>query len=186
MPVRIHAGKRQNLTAAEVADFSQNGIGIVVVFETGANNALSGSAQGGTDATSADAQVTTLGLAGCPIYFAVDFDATTAQLATVGAYLQGAASVLGLPRVGVYGSYAVVNYALSNSLATYAWQTYAWSGHQVLASCHIYQYQNEVTVAGLSVDRDHTISSDTNYGQAQVTPPLSTPPLSTPPLSNHR
>ena len=133
-------GNAKNLTTAEVADFSTNGVAIVVVFERAANNPLGGNAQGVTDAQSGDAQVTALGLAGCPIYFAVDFQATAAQLATIGAYLQGAATVVGLPRVGVYGDYSVVNYALNNNLATYAWQTYAWSGGQLDARCHIYQY----------------------------------------------
>ena len=167
-------GNGKNLTTAEVADFSTNGVGIVVVFETAANNPLSGNAQGVTDAQGADAQVTVLGLAGCPVYFAVDFQATTAQLATIGAYLQGAASVIGLPRVGVYGDYSVVNYALNNTLATYAWQTYAWSAGQLDARSHIYQYQNGGTVAGVSVDFDRTISSDSNYGQAAPALPVVT------------
>jgi len=33
-------------------------------------------------------------------------------------------------------------------------QTYAWSGGQVFAGNHIYQYQNNVTVDGVAVDRD--------------------------------
>ena len=118
--------------------------------------------------------MTALGLAGSPIYFAVDFPATAAQLATIGTYLQGAATVVGLQRVGVYGNYSVVNYALNNNLATYAWQTYSWSGGQLEARCHIYQYQNGVTVAGVSVDRDRTISSDTYYGQATASAPVVT------------
>ena len=77
------AGNAKNLTTAEVADFSANGVGIVVVFERAANNPLGGNAQGTTDAQSAGAQVTALGLADAQT--AGDFPATAAQLATIGA-----------------------------------------------------------------------------------------------------
>lgn len=158
-------GKAKNLTAAEVADFMGSGIGIVVVFEQGADNSLGGSAQGVADATIADSQVSALGLGGCPIYFAVDFDASMAQMPTIAAYLQGAASVLGLERTGVYGGYPTVKYAFDNGLVTYGWQTRAWSSGHIEVRDHIYQYQNDVTIGGVQVDRNRTISSDTDYGQ---------------------
>ena len=147
-------GSAKNLTAAEIADLSASGIGIVVIFEQAANNALGGNALGLADARTADEQVSALGLPGCPIYFAVDIQVPAPELATVGAYLEGAASVIGAQRVGVYGGYPVVNYALNNALATYAWQTRAWSGGRLDSRCHIFQYQNDASIAGIAVDRD--------------------------------
>ena len=41
-------------------------------------------------------------------YFAADFQVYQSQYATINAYLNGAASVLGLRRVGIYGSYYAV------------------------------------------------------------------------------
>jgi hypothetical protein len=170
-------GNSKNLKASEVSDLSANGIGIVVVFENdplvGTPKPLGGNAQGITDANSADAQVIALGLAQCPVYFAVDFNVTTAQMPTVVAYLQGAASVIGLQRMGVYGPYSVVNNALNNSLATYSWQTLAWSGGQIDPRTNIYQYQEApppIIIAGVNVDRDRTVASDLNFGQALLVP----------------
>ena len=171
-------GNAKNLTAAEISDFSANGIGIVVVFENdplppGTPKPLGGNAQGITDANSADAQVIALGLTGCPIYFAVDFDVTTAQMPTVVAYLQGAASVIGLQRMGVYGQYSVVNNALNNSMATYSWQAKAWSSGKTDPRTNIYQYQQApppIIIAGVSIDRDQTVASDLNFGQVMLVP----------------
>jgi Domain of unknown function (DUF1906) len=176
-------GSSKNLTAAEIADFTSNGIGIVVIFEQAAGNALGGNAKGAADAQTADAQVAALGLAGCPIYFGVDVQVLGPLLPTVGAYLQGTASVIGLERVGVYGGYPVVKYALDNALATYAWQTAAWSAGQVDSRCNIYQYQNDAHIAGIGVDRDRTVSSDVNYGQATPIPPITPAPTWTAPLT---
>jgi len=158
-------GSSRNLTRAEIYDFEANGIGIVIVFEQTADSALGGWRQGIADAQSASTQVAALGIADCPIYFAVDFDASENQLPVVGAYLQGAASVIGIDRTGVYGGYAVVQYAFNNGLVTYGWQTYAWSGTNLDGRCHLYQYQNSVTIGDVFCDRDRTESSDTNYGQ---------------------
>jgi hypothetical protein len=49
-------GNRKNLSAEEIADWSVNGIGIVVVFEEGAQNALGGASRGATDASTVQSQ----------------------------------------------------------------------------------------------------------------------------------
>ncbi len=164
-------GNPKNLRHEEVADFKAHGIGIVVVFEGAETNAMGGRHQGVIDAQAADAQVKELGIAGCPIYFAVDFEPSQSQLPMVGEYLQGASATIGLHRAGVYGGYAVVEHALDNKLVTYAWQTLAWSGGNVHPHCHIYQYDcstsdHKVVVAGVEVDRNRTVASSADYGQA--------------------
>lgn len=162
-------GQAKNLRRSEVVDFQNNGIGIVVVFENGTSSALNGASQGVADAQSADAQVRALGLAGCPIYFAVDFDAQPYQFGVVGGYLAGAASVLGHNRTGVYGGYYVVKYALDGNLVKYAWQAIAWSDGLIDSRAHIFQGSGG-NVAGVDVDHDRTISSDVDYGQAGYVP----------------
>lgn len=148
---------------AEVDDFRANGIGIVIVYEGDINDALGGYAQGVTNARLADQQVRALGLTGCPIYLAVDFDAVPAQLPLVAAYLDGAASVLGLPRTGGYGSHRTVTHLFNGGHITYGWAADAWGG-QLDPRAHLTQ-RGGGTVDGVSVDWDYTVSSDTDYGQ---------------------
>jgi Domain of unknown function (DUF1906)/IPT/TIG domain len=164
-------GNGKNLTAEEVADWSANGIGIVVVFEQGANNALGGASRGEEDATTAQSQLDELGLSTAPVYFAVDFETTLTQLGTISDYLNGAASVIGQSRTGVYGSYSVVQHVLDEGIARYAWQTYAWSHQQLDERAHLYQYHNNERIAGVAVDRDRTVSNDEDYGQYSTAPP---------------
>ena len=124
-------GSGKNLTAAEAAKLSAAGLSIVVVWEDGKDRALAGRAAGARDAREAARQAEVCGMpGGRPIYFAVDFDATAGQLPEVLAYLDGAASVLGRGRVGVYGGIRTVAAALDGGHAALAWQTYAWSGGQ--------------------------------------------------------
>ncbi len=55
------------------------------------------------DARHADAVVTALGMPGVPVYFAADWDAGQADQPAISAYLDGAASVIGRRRTGIYG-----------------------------------------------------------------------------------
>jgi len=119
----------KNLTRAEADDLAAHGVSCVVVWETTARRPLDGRTAGATDATAAAVQAKAAGMpAGRPVYFAVDFDATEAQQPVIDAYLDGAASVLGRARVGIYGGYYPVKRALDAGKATWAWQTAAWSG----------------------------------------------------------
>ena len=130
----------KRLTAAEVKDYHANGLGIGVVFEDAAANALGGKKAGVSDATKALSQANALGFpVSIPIYFAVDFDSKPEQQATIDEYLRGAASVIGAERVGVYGSFYVVERCAANKTARWFWQTLAWSGKQVSKHNHILQ-----------------------------------------------
>jgi len=93
----------KNLTVAELHAANAAGIAAVVVWEQTASRILSGHAGGVSDARAADGQVHALGMAGCPVYFACDFDATEGQQAAINAYLDGVASVIGKARTGIYG-----------------------------------------------------------------------------------
>jgi len=95
----------KNLLAAEAASLLAAGISIVVVAEESANRMLGGRAAGVADAQHANAVVTSLGMPGIPVYFACDFDATPDDQIAINAYLDGAATILGKQRVGIYGGY---------------------------------------------------------------------------------
>lgn len=162
-------GNPKNVTAAEVFGLRAHGIAVVLVFETTADRALEGYWAGKHDATAAATQAAGVGLAGAPIYFAVDFDALASQQTKINAYLDGAASFIGRNRVGVYGGYWVVKRCLDEGKARYAWQTYAWSGGRWEPRAHIRQYRNGVKTFGIDCDFDE--SQKTDYGQSP--PPLS-------------
>lgn len=142
----------KDLSYAEKRELHKRGIGVGLVFESTANRALSGFANGAVDAKYAAARASLLGMKDVPIYFAVDFDATDRQKPLIREYLRGCASVLGRNRVGVYGGYWVVKDCYEHRACDWFWQTYAWSGGMVHPATHIYQYHNGVRINGLSVD----------------------------------
>ena len=154
------AGKR--ISASEVSDLQNNGVNLVLVFEDNANQSLQGNAQGVADAQEALAEANSVGWPSSrPIYFAVDFDATPGQQAAIDAYLQGAASVIGADRVGVYGGYYVVLRCSQNGTAKWFWQTVAWSGGQVFSGAHIYQNGQSAFNGGADVDE----AKQADFGQ---------------------
>jgi glycoside hydrolase-like protein len=152
----------KDLSDEELTELWKRGIGVGVVFETTATRPLNGYNAGVQDAQLALARCDALGLKDIPVYFAADFDATDRQKPTIGSYLQGAASVLGKNRVGVYGGYYVVKYMSDTSACSWFWQTYAWSGGLVHPSAHILQWKNGVKIGGLSCDLDKSLKAD--YG----------------------
>jgi hypothetical protein len=165
----------KNLLPAEKTALLGAGFQLVVVCEEwAASRMLGGHAAGVADATHADAVVKALGLAGVPVYFACDFDATEAQQVPINAYLDGCASVIGVNRVGIYGGYYPLKRALDAGKAKYAWQTYAWSGGLWDTRAQLRQVQNGVTVGGASCDFDESRAAD--FGQwprPSVAPPAS-------------
>ena len=152
----------KNLTVSEVLDLHNNGIAIVVVWESTANRALDGNQAGIDDANAAISQSHDIGLpTDRPIYFAVDFDATPAQQVNIDSYLKGVANVIGIERIGVYGGFYVVQRCLNNNTAKWAWQTLAWSGGQQEPRNHIYQTGGTDFNGGADIDE----SKQTDYGQ---------------------
>lgn len=130
----------KNLSKEEIKDYHANGLGIGVVWETTARRTLSGKEGGLSDATEALKQSNALGFPSTkPIYFAVDFDVAEKYQIFIDDYLTACASVIGAERVGVYGSYYVIERCFSNKTASWFWQTLAWSKKQVSTHNHIYQ-----------------------------------------------
>ncbi|MGH3827636.1 MAG: DUF1906 domain-containing protein [Pseudonocardiaceae bacterium] len=152
------------LTAEEYRDLQAHGVSCVVNWETTSDRMLDGYTAGVADATAARARIQAVGHPlDRPVYFSADFDATPAQQAELDDYLRGCASVLGIDRVGVYGSYYVVKRCLDNHTATWAWQTTAWSGGQREPRAHLYQRAGYVTIAGIECDVNEALQAD--YGQ---------------------
>lgn len=154
----------KNLSAAERDALHAAGISIVLVWETTGTSAQQGYAQGMSDGAEARKQATALGFpTSLPIYYAVDFDATAGQMPAVLDYLHGAADAEGSKaRVGVYGSYAVVEAAASAGFG-FGWQTYAWSNGLWSTHATIRQTHNGQQLGGADVDLDEAMVS--GYGQ---------------------
>lgn len=153
------------LTKSEADKYRAAGIEIVSNYEWYASRCLEGRAAGIADAKTAAAQHIAAGGPGArPIYFSVDVDTATNQHDEIGDYFRGVASVIGLPRTGVYGEYEIVKYLLDKGLVAYAWQTYAWSHGLYDERSVLAQDRNGLKLSdGSDVDLDTAHAQD--YGQ---------------------
>lgn len=154
----------KQLHAAELRALTAGGIAVVANAEGTADGLASGWSVGEAWAKSSLAHFSALGMPdNRPVYLSVDFDCGPTRWPSVREALRGAASVLGASRVGVYGSYDVMNWALHDNVAKWFWQTYAWSGGRWAAHNHIEQYKNGVLMGGGNVDLNRSKQND--YGQ---------------------
>ena len=158
------------LTKPEADKLIAAGVAIVSNFEFQAGDARGGHDAGVRYAKVADEQHRAAGgPPDRPIYFSVDWDASTADLVgPVASYFQGIASVLGVERTGAYGGYRTIDYLLDHKLVAWAWQTYAWSGGRWDARAHIQQYRNGVNVAGADCDLDRATVADSGQWGDEV------------------
>jgi hypothetical protein len=153
----------KNLTAAEVRAYHGAGIEVVCIWEGTALEAEQGTAIAAADAQRAIALARELGMPpGRPIYFAVDGEAT---LAEVRAYFAELSRVVPLNHyeVGAYGSVRLVRELFDAGLIRFGWQTYAWSLGQWEPRAQLRQYSNGHTIDGVGVDYDRSVDSD--FGQ---------------------
>src|SRR5450830_480488 len=154
-------GGSKLITKTEADQICAHGLGLVLVYEQYAGRAKEGRAAGKADGQTALTQARSVGFPDTrPVYFAVDCDATGANQAAIDEYLRGAADGIGANRVGVYGSYAVVERCFTNGSARFFWQTYAWSAGKISTRTHILQYSNGQTVGGASVDLNESKQAD--------------------------
>lgn len=167
----------KGITKAEATAIRTAGLGLVVVYESYAERAKEGLAAGVKDGKTALTFARAIGFPdNRPIYFAVDFAGTVAQQPAINAYLKGVGSVICTARVGVYGSFGVVERCHASGFACWFWQTYAWSAGRVSAHAHLLQYSNGQIVAGASVDLNESKQPDFGAWEDEVTKPIVVPP----------
>jgi hypothetical protein len=167
-------GGSKLITKTEADQIRAHGLGLVLVYEQYAGRAKEGRAAGAADGQTALTQARSVGFPDTgPVYFAVDYETTGADQAVIDEYLRGAADSIGAKRVGVYGSYAVVERCFTNGSARFFWQTYAWSAGKVSTHAHLLQYSNGQTVGGASVDLNESKQAD--FGAWGIPAPVPTP-----------
>lgn len=161
-------GGSKEITHSEADMWSKAGVGIVLIWETTASRAGQGYDAGYRDASVAYPQAKSMGMPdGRPVYFAVDYDATGAQ---VRPYFQGIYDWVrahhsdgqATSRIGVYGGHDIVKYIHDAGFAAYKWQASAWMHGKGWQSDAMQQYAIDKNVAGVSVDLNRVTTAD--YG----------------------
>lgn len=140
------------ITLNEANQIRGAGLGLALVFEDAAREALNGHDAGVSDATFALAQANALSFpTDRPIYFAVDTQAADNQLGAVDAYFLGVSSVIGQARTGIYGDYKIVTHYAGLGYK-WLWQTLAWSAGAVDNNAQLYQNGQSAFSGGADID----------------------------------
>src|SRR5664280_1465480 len=151
------------ITKVEADAIKAHGLGLVLVYEQYEKRPLEGRSAGSSDAIVALAQSIAAGFpSDRPIYFAVDFDARPADQPAIDEYLRGAAEVLGLARVGVYGGINLIDRCFASGTAKWFWQTGAWSYGKESTHANFVQMTalNGSVIGGVKVDINETRQDD--------------------------
>lgn len=144
----------KSFDAAEAKAIQDAGIKLISVFEKSSTSpGYFTKAQGIADAKEAMQNAKSVNQpVGSAIYFTVDYNAQPAHMGAIGDYLDGVKQTLQGYKVGLYGNYNTV--MGQKGKVDFYWQTYAWSNGQVADHIHIHQYQNDITVQGVAIDRN--------------------------------
>lgn len=126
------------LTANEAKILRENGLGILLIWETYANRARDGAAAGRTDGATAAILASQYGVPNnCTIYFAVDYDAPKSDYQAIEQYLCAAKAACAPYRCGVYGKADLINSVKADCYM----QCVAWSYGAVSPKNNVYQYE---------------------------------------------
>lgn len=142
----------------DVEDYKQlvdAGLHVLLVFEVLTTDPDGGFAAGVANATRAKAGADAIGYDGV-IFFCEDRPSTPSA-ANWQAYLDGAASVLGVERVGAYGFHAAMDAAIGH--ASLFWQ----AGRRVDVRPHVNYWQDnniQIHVDGITCDRNLILNGD--------------------------
>lgn len=147
------------ITPAEVAALHHEGKAIVMAFESTAQRAAEGAIAGLADLDAMEKAMRTLGYPHqCPIFYAVDFDASPSDVLP---YFHGIIPGAWYPS-GPYAGIDVVEAVLHRHPRAVAWQTLAWSSGKVSKHKRCILYQNGV---GNGYDTDITLQPFYAWGK---------------------
>lgn len=151
----------------EVRDYDSQSLELAFVWQYGKDGSSvvppdtsRGYAGGVADARAADAHLRSIGRAGWPVFFAVDYDMSPWQWKNSGLpYFQACVRTLGLDRVGIYGHNRVIDWAVADNVVAplgynrrLAWQTVAWSNGQRTPHAVLFQRRGTTYVDGTACD----------------------------------
>lgn len=173
----VGANTGKCITKAEYDAHRAAGLGVALVFEAGAADALLGAEKGHLHGIEANEYADRIGFPrNRPIYFACDFDDrgysyTYDRLATYFEAVHGAS----VREIGVYGSSRVCDWFRARG-GKWAWQTVAWSGGTVSKSAQLLQQvTHHAQIAGTSLhsyDDNLALAADFGQDNAHVVPPV--------------
>lgn len=163
----------KGITATEAAIIKAAGLNIVSIYENGSTVISHFTpAQASLDLNDAYNLAKAVGqpeVAGNVIYFTVDFETNPSDMPAILAYFQAIKKQLTSYKVGAYGSANTINYLKAHNACDYYWQTYAWSYGNQCTGINLFQYKNDTTLAGVSVDYNELLTDDVGaWGQPKA------------------
>lgn len=169
-----YAWKR--LVKSEAEEIQAAGLRLASVFQLGADRPKGGAANGKADGKAALAEAKVIGQpTGSAIFMPADYPAESDDYDKIEAYLRTAQAELPGYHVGVYGHYGVIEEMARRGACRYFWQTYAWSSGRKSSRAHLWQYKNNVTLAGHTVDYNECYDDSIFWGSSkEVQPPVNT------------
>ncbi len=145
----------RGITAGEYQALMAGGIDVFLYWEATEAWMLGGWDAGVRAAENAMANIRGAGMPEeMPVYYSHDIEPAAIHFAEVNDCLRGAASVVGIERVGLYAGWLAIAQVAMIGTARYLCQTYAWENGRGLhpAAC-LYQYDNYGNeISGTDVD----------------------------------
>lgn len=177
----------RGITGAEYRALLSHGIDVFLYYEEDEGWMLGGWDAGVRAANRALDVVLSTGMpVEMPVYYSHDIGPQTIHFDVVDACLRGAASVVGLERVGLYGGWEIIDHCQKTGSARWFTQTIAWQGNRgVHPAANLHQYNTGTNLVG-GVNCDFVAAVNPAYGGAKEFLPTTTKwakPLA-PPLRN--
>ena len=147
------------LTADEAQAILDSALGLGLCWETTASRAKNGAVSGLSDGATAKRCAEAIGAPeGTVIYFAVDYAAPAADYDRIAAYMIAAQTACRPYKLGVYGSYYVIEEMARREIGSSYWQCVAWSDGHMSDKLDIYQAQGNVSTPVVTIDIDRAKS----------------------------
>lgn len=147
---------KKALTKTEAEALSSAGLLIGCCYETTASRAKSGASGGLNDGNIARQLAKDMNVpSNAVIYFAVDYGAPAEDYNTIAAYMIAAENAVRPYKLGVYGSYYIVEEMYRRGIGAAYWQCVGWSGGKVSSHLNIYQKEWNVSTPVVTVDNNY-------------------------------
>lgn len=162
----------RGITAAEYKRMTAGGIDVFLYWEGSESWMLGGFDAGVAAARNAVKNIAAAGMpVDTPVYFAHDIDPQPQHFEAIRFCVEGAASVIGWKRMGVYGGWLIIDHLapIYDEMKFYC-QTLAWMyGRGWHPAACLHQYGFNVYINGTNCDLVR--ATQANYGQAVVALP---------------